>query len=200
MKAEEILNSDEIRRIKEFHGHVCPGMMIGYRAAKEGLERLSADRAEDEEVVAIVENDACGVDAVQVLTGCTFGKGNFMFLDYGKQAFTFFNRRTGKGVRLALKGDALSSSKTDSAVFEKVRSGQGSEEDVKVYRDSRQEKIHRLLEAPVEDLFDICDAKYDMPPKAVVMSSEACAKCGEPTMPTKMVDDEGGKICRGCAG
>lgn len=200
MKAEEILNSEEIRRIKEFHGHVCPGMMIGYRAAKAGMERLEADRAEDEELVAIVENDACGVDAVQVLTGCTFGKGNFMFLDYGKQAFTFFYRGSGKGVRLALKGDALSSSKTDAAVFDRVRSGQGSDEDLKIFRASRQEKINKLLEAPIEELFDITEAKREMPPKAVVMSSEPCAECGEPTMPTKMVEKGGAKICRGCAG
>ena len=59
----------------EFHGHLCPGLTIGYLAAKVGLERLGIGRAEDEELIAIVENDSCAVDAVQVLTGCTFGKG-----------------------------------------------------------------------------------------------------------------------------
>ncbi len=33
-----------------------------------------------------------------MITGCTFGKGNFIYRDYGKTAFTFFNRDTGKGV------------------------------------------------------------------------------------------------------
>jgi len=44
---------------------------------------LGENRAEDEEIVAVVETDACGADAIQVRTGCTFGKGNF----YGGEEF-----------------------------------------------------------------------------------------------------------------
>ena len=62
---------DEIVR---FHGHECPGLAIGYRMATAAMETLDSFRAEDEELVAIVENDACGVDALQCVTGCTFGK------------------------------------------------------------------------------------------------------------------------------
>ena len=69
--------------IISFHGHECPGLAIGYRMATAAMEKLSVLRAEDEEIVAIVENDACGVDALQCVTGCTFGKGNLIFHDYG---------------------------------------------------------------------------------------------------------------------
>ncbi len=64
------------------------------------LDFLGVERAEDEELVAIVENDACGVDAVQYVAGCTFGKGNLVFRDWGKPVYTFFSRRTGRGVRV----------------------------------------------------------------------------------------------------
>ena len=47
-----------------------------------------------EEVVCITENDACGVDAVQVITGCTMGKGNLIYRGTGKMVFSFFNRKT----------------------------------------------------------------------------------------------------------
>ena len=60
--------------IIEFHGHECPGLAMGFRMACAGLEALSSMHAEDEELVAIVENNACGVDALQCVTGCTFGK------------------------------------------------------------------------------------------------------------------------------
>ena len=42
-------------------------------------------RAADEEIVAVVETDMCGVDAIQFLTGCTFGKGNLIHRDWGKK-------------------------------------------------------------------------------------------------------------------
>ncbi len=53
------------------------------------MKLLGTSRDKDEEMVAITENDACGVDAVQFILGCTFGKGNLHFRDYGKQAHRF---------------------------------------------------------------------------------------------------------------
>ena len=88
MTAEQILTSVEFRKCVDFHGHICPGVAIGFQAARILMERLGVHRAPDEELVATVETDACGADAIQVMTGCTFGKGNFVFKDYGKHAFS----------------------------------------------------------------------------------------------------------------
>ena len=41
------------------HGHVCGGLAIGYKAATTGMDWLKGKRALDEELVAIVETDAC---------------------------------------------------------------------------------------------------------------------------------------------
>lgn len=93
----------DFQQIVEFHGHLCGGIAVGYRAAREGLRQLGADRALDEELIAIVENDSCAADAVQVLSGCTFGKGNFFFRDHGKHVYTFALRPSGRAVRLSRK-------------------------------------------------------------------------------------------------
>ena len=93
--------------IVRFHGHECPGIAIGYRMATAAMARLSTIRAADEELVAIVENDACGVDAVQCLTGCTFGKGNLLFRDYGKQVYTIYARSSRQGVRVVFHGKGI---------------------------------------------------------------------------------------------
>ena len=94
-------NHDRFAEAVAFHGHICPGLATGYRAAAVALERLRSGRSEDEELVVITETDACGVDAIQVITGCTVGKGNLFFKDHGKHAFTFINRKTGEAVRVA---------------------------------------------------------------------------------------------------
>jgi formylmethanofuran dehydrogenase subunit E len=92
----------------KFHGHECGGLAWGYKVATFALEKLNFDRSSDEELVAIVENDSCAVDAIQVVTGCTFGKGNLIFKDYGKHVYTFFNRNTGAGIRISRKKGAKS--------------------------------------------------------------------------------------------
>ena len=63
-------------------------MATGIRAAEWDLTELYA-RSHAEELVAVVETEKCGVDAIRFLTGCTFGKGNLIHKDYGKNAFTY---------------------------------------------------------------------------------------------------------------
>lgn len=62
-----------------FHGHECGGLAIGYQAALYAAELLELGFSEDEEVVCVTENDSCGVDAIQVILGCSVGKGNLLF-------------------------------------------------------------------------------------------------------------------------
>ena len=73
----------------EFHGHACGGLALGYRAARYAAQLLDVTPAEDEELVCIAENDACGVDAIQVVLHCSVGKGNLLFHLTGKRACSF---------------------------------------------------------------------------------------------------------------
>jgi len=167
---------DEVVR---FHGHLCPGLAIGFRAAKLALERLGAQRSKDEELIAVVENDSCSVDAVQYLTGCTFGKGNFFFKDHGKQVFTFALRSSGRAVRIALKRRDL-------------RQGEPSVDD-------REARTRWLLDAPVGQLFDIRETEMPMPAEAVIRKSVVCDRCGEEAMPCRTKKDGSRTLCIPCA-
>lgn len=44
------------QEVAEFHGHMCPGLAMGIRAAEIALQEIGP-HAKDEEVVAIVETD-----------------------------------------------------------------------------------------------------------------------------------------------
>ena len=79
----------EIEDTIAFHGHSCPGLAIGIRLVE--LARKQLDITETSNVVCVTETDMCGVDAIQFLTPCTYGKGNLVHRDYGKAGFTFFD-------------------------------------------------------------------------------------------------------------
>jgi formylmethanofuran dehydrogenase subunit E len=85
---------DDFREAVRFHGHLCPGLAIGYVAAKVAVQLLGIGTSEDEEIVAVVENNSCAVDAVQVLLGCTFGKISFQ----GLKQFYLWTRTTARSV------------------------------------------------------------------------------------------------------
>ena len=198
MTAQEILNSSDFKQCEAFHGHVCPGLSIGYRAAKAAMSHLAENRSEDEEIVAIVETDACSADAVQVITGCTFGKGNFFFRDYGKMALTLLSRNSGKGVRLCLKPGAFKPNDEHSALIQKIMKGEATEAESSRFKDLHFQKTCEVLDAPIDALFAITETASEIPPHARMEPSEICPRCGEPTMPVKMETVGNEKICRGC--
>ena len=139
-------------RCVAFHGHSCPGLAIGCRASELALELLGVTPARDEELVCISENDACGVDGVQAATGCTVGKGNLLFHNTGKMAFSFYSRTTGRSVRLVLR--ALP----------------------ELDREARKDFI---LTAPAEEVFQVKETVLPLPERARHFRSVVCARCGE---------------------
>ncbi len=198
MNSTDPFRATDFEQCAEFHGHICPGLSIGYRASRAGMDWLKEHRSEDEEIVAIVETNACGADAVQVLTGCTFGKGNFFFKDYGKQVLTLISRNSGDGVRVALKAGALELTDEHKRLMEKMRAGQATESEKQRFQTVHLERAGDILTKPLDELFDVRSVKEQPPSKAVIEPSEPCGKCGEPTMPSKMTYSGGKKLCGDC--
>ena len=161
--------------VAAFHGHVCPGLAIGYVMSRAALRALADERAEDEELVAVVENDACGVDAVQYLTGCTFGKGNLIFKDYGKQAYTFYHRASGRAVRVVPAPRETPPGET------------------------REERLRWMLSAEEDEVVRVEAVSIPAPAYARVRYSVTCAFCGERVMETRARVREGRIACIPCA-
>lgn len=188
--------------VTNFHGHVCPGTVIGYRAAKIATRELAFQKSADEELVAIVENDSCSVDAVQVVTGCTFGKGNLLFRDYGKHVYTFINRGTGKAVRISLKSsvDLEHMYPAWSQLRVKVSSGSASQKEEQEFRKHADRIAEKLMEMPDEDLFDVTHIEIaDVPRKARIFRSVTCHKCGEPLSEHRARLENGEAVCIPCS-
>lgn len=186
--------------VAKFHGHTCPGLTVGYIAAKAGMKELYTDRDIDEELVTIVENDACGVDAVQVITGCTIGKGNLIFRDYGKQAFTFIHRGNNKAVRVILRSDFNINSLDPELdkLRPKVMSGTATKSETDEFN-KRMSKISELMrETPVEKMFDIKHVSIEIPEKARIFKSVKCSKCGEMFAESRARMQNGNMICIAC--
>lgn len=173
-----------LERAIAFHGHYCPGLLIGYRAALAGMRALGVERAADEELVTVAETDACGLDAVQVLTGCTIGKGNLILRDWGKQVFSFGRRSDGRMVRVALRYGALDD-------------GRGAD----VPEEERRHRMtERLRSAPEEELFDVRWVEAPLPGPARLFRTVRCSVCGEGVMEARARLRDGEPVCPQCYG
>ena len=160
-------------KARAFHGHECPGLAIGVKAVEAVLEKWSSNLDNpDEDIVCVTENDACGVDAVQALLSCTMGKGNMILRPTGKMAFSFFDRKNGRKMRVML-----------------TAKNTGME------RGAYQQY---LLDAPVDEIFKITEPSFDLPERARLFKSVACEICGEVAPEHKMRLQDGKKVCLDC--
>ena len=154
-----------------FHGHECGGLAVGFRAALYARELLCENYSEDEELVCITETDMCGVDAIQVMLGCTVGKGNLIFNWQGKNAFSFFNRKTGKSVRLVLR---------------------------RTPDKTKDERLEWLMNGDYHEMFDCKETLDEIPEKARIFTSYICELCGESVAESHVRLQNGKKVCPRC--
>lgn len=178
------IDEQQIKDTTNFHGHWCPGLAIGIRAAEWALKEMG--KSPDEEIVAVVETDMCGVDAIQYLTGCTFGKGNLIHVDYGKNAFTFYRRRDGKAMRLVLRPTVYGDTGPLMRKLHHKMEAEGlSLEEEKTWKETRGAITRRIMESDLPDVFEFKAPENPVPKKARILASLTCESCGEPVMETR---------------
>ena len=134
-----------------FHGHECGGLTIGYQAARYAIKLLDLKFSDDEQVVCIAAPAGCSVDALQVLLGCSVGKGNMLFHITGKQAFSIYDRTSGKSVRLVLRNNTV----------------------------DRKDSFEYYQNCRPEDMFDVKPTTIALPERARMFGSYVCDCCGE---------------------
>ena len=99
-----ILLNEELKNIEQFHGHIGPYAVIGFRMGKIANEKLGKNPFSKN---AQVWTDAkppmsCVIDGIQMSSGCTTGKGNLTILS-GKLPKVRFSNNEGKEVEIILR-------------------------------------------------------------------------------------------------
>ncbi|MCL0105897.1 FmdE family protein [Thermodesulfovibrionales bacterium] len=169
------MQKTELEKAVEFHGHLCPPIVFGVRASELGLEKLRAERPEDEEIVAVIENDSCMGDAIQSVSGCTLGKGNLILKNYGKMAVAFINRANGESIRLIVKKKVIEDLMNSDFGRAKREGHLPHEEMMKMAKEVSQQ----MMELSDDELFDTKKVQIEPPRPARIFRSVKCSVCEE---------------------
>ncbi len=167
---------------QQLHGHKCPAMPMGLRAAAAAMNALAVSRAKDKDLVAILElgEDHCSHcfgDGVQMITGCTFGKGNLRTLPYGKFGLTIVDRATGRAVRVVPRAAAQAKMK-ESRFFQEFRA-KGVPAS-KVPEDVVEPLIQQVMSAPEEQILSVgAEFRMELGKAGETFATRPCDACGE---------------------
>ena len=94
---------ETLRLIENFYGDSTPWLVIGVKMVTLALERFNIDTPFD----VVCETRECLPDAVQILTPCTVGNGKLKINDMGRYAITFYDKISGRGIRVSVNSDRL---------------------------------------------------------------------------------------------
>lgn len=130
---------DEIlKRIEQFHGHLGPYAIIGYKMGKIANQHLGVQPFSKHVIVRTGTTPpvSCIIDGIQLSSGCTLGTGKISVLNEGIPKVTFTNNN-GRSIEINLK----------SHIREEI--------DSSVNEDNIVEYSIQLYEKPDNELFEI---------------------------------------------
>jgi formylmethanofuran dehydrogenase subunit E len=84
--------------VKSFHGSAAPGVIIGGYMVDLAYRMLPENGLYN----VICETAKCLPDAVQLLTPCSIGNRWLTIIDTGRYGLTFYEKRSGRGIRVYL--------------------------------------------------------------------------------------------------
>jgi formylmethanofuran dehydrogenase subunit E len=187
---------------QKFHGHKCPAMPNGLRAAEAAMNKLGVERTGDSALHVILELGenhcaTCFADGVQVLTGCTFGKGNIEKNHKGKWGLTLIDKKTNRAVRVVPKAEAMMQTKKTSFFRDYREKGIAP---TQVPDEVVQPLVDKVMNAPAEMILDVSEVfEYKWEQPAHSFNSFPCESCGEMVVAEYTVEVNGKLICKDCA-
>ena len=201
IKARDLLKL--LTKAGELHGHFCPFLALGVKAAVQAVNELGISSTGMEEVIAIVETNNCFSDGVQFVTGCSFGNNALIYRDYGKTAFTLA-KRNGEAVRVSVKDISrlLEESEPEAQrLFQKVViERKGTNGDQQRLRENWRRIGFNMLDIPDDELFDVKRTTTQVPAYSRIFASVKCSICEENVMEPRARVQNGQPVCIPCSG
>jgi len=195
-------NDEKFKIGLALHGHKCPAMPLGLRAGETAMELLGVQHSADGALTALVEIDhnhcsTCFADGVQVITGCTFGKGNIRSLGYGKFALTLIDKKTKRSVRVVATKEAMRRSQESEFIKERKAGVAPSKIDPALV----DPLIDQVLSEDFKVLFNIGPIQQvDIPPMLPhAFDTFICSECGEVTVERYARLKKGNQVCIPCS-
>ncbi len=184
--------------VAKFHGHVCPGIVLGYRMSVRAMNDLMT--GDNDSFTVICETARCPIDAVEKVTGCSLGKGSLILKDCGKSAFTYINHNTGKALRVTTRSD-FEVSEIDpqwDALRAKLMKGDATDAVREDYARVNDKVTEALLALPDDEFLVVKPVKAPRDEKHGRSGFVNCATCGEKVIKAKAIERSGLFYCAPC--
>ncbi|MDY6853184.1 MAG: FmdE family protein [Thermodesulfobacteriota bacterium] len=194
----KMLVNMQLKRVVDFHGHLCPDLVIGCKTHETAMKTLACKENLDGGLIVIAENKTSAIDAIQCLSGCTLGNQRLKVHDFGKHKYTFFVSRTGLEVKLSLKEQNFRDEPEFLDLEEKAEKGEATVDDIARFQRLLDERVKMLLSLRHDALFDTVITLRKSPRIEMFTDLARCDRCRDLVLKSRLVNIKGFSMCRQC--
>lgn len=172
---------EDLQRAVAFHGHMCPGQVIGTRMARLAMTYFGIEDADTyRDLIAFVECDRCLADAVISVSNCHLGKRRLKWYDYGIMAASFYDIASDRAIRITQRPGV-------------PKAPHDKQEMLGFFAGLSDAELFLVHEVELPDF-----KEFDLPGRP--RKTQVCEVCGERIHDGRGVERDGHTYCRRCAG
>lgn len=193
-----MLANISMKRVVDFHGHICPELAIGGKFCEFVQELINNGTIETSGLSVISENTTSALDAIQVLLGLTVGNQRLLVLDYGKHTYTLFSKYLDHGWKLRMKPQYYADEIEYLLIERKIMKNEALLEDVLKFQQMLDARVRHLFELTPETLFSIEEVAAESRPKELSGVYLTCAACGDQVLESRCIENRDNIFCLPC--
>ena len=194
-----MLANSALKRVVDFHGHVCPELALGSKFCEFVQHLLDENVLDDDSFTVLAENSTSALDAIQILLGVTVGNQRLMVMDYGKHNYTLYCRHKDEGWSFRMKAMKFGDEEDYHRLENKIISNDAFLDDIVTFQKLIDERVHRIFALSPEELFILEPTRCGRQ-----LSNEStslytvCAKCGQQVLAVRCIERQDRVLCLPC--
>jgi len=171
--------------VADFHGDLCPELVLGCKACQTALELLPELNTSRDIMVIAENNSSPALDAIQFVLGCTVGNRKLRVIDHNRHVYLFASGTGGYGVKLSLETIRFDDENRFNEFERKVVEGSATLDDAVCYQRLLDDRVARLAELKNEEVF-------------VVEKVRKCFLCSNFLTESLVHENYGFPMCENC--
>jgi formylmethanofuran dehydrogenase subunit E len=194
----QMLVNTTVKRVVNFHGHLCPDLVIGMKACEYALALLFQGEQPHGPVSVIAENSTSALDAFQVLLGATLGNHALQVFDVGKHNYTFSKGGFDRGFTLRYRGRCFANEVEYAFLKEKILNNETTLDEVVRFQQILDSRVSELLSVAVENLFEVAAGAQVAGSKETPTVYVSCSRCGQQVLRERAIEFQEKIYCIPC--
>ncbi len=187
-----------LKRIADFHGHLCPDLVIGGKLCEYIQQMLPISEPANGIATMIAENNTSALDAIQVVLGVTMGNQRLKIMDLGKHNYIIIPTKETDRFRMVLNHQDFKDEEAYKRLSQKVLDNTILMDEVVCLQLMVDERVKYLLRQPPESLFRIEPIERDRQLPEMPTCYLTCCQCNEQVLSSHAIEYGDRIYCLSC--